>query len=124
MADSRPRDLEDEESALNGMAEILVTRAESGRTVSARVGDTIRVELEESPTTGYRWALSSGDARIVEPQGDSFMQPGGVAVGGSGTRVFRLAARSQGSVDLRFRLARQWESVAPRAEFSVRIAVG
>jgi inhibitor of cysteine peptidase len=106
------------------MAEILITQAESGRTVSARAGDTIRVELEESPTTGYRWALLSGDARIVEPEGDSFMQPGGVAIGGSGTRVFRLAARSQGSVDLRFRLARQWESVAPRAEFSVRIAVG
>jgi len=104
------------------MAEIRVGQADNGRTIAARVGDTIRIELEESPTTGYRWALSPVDAAIADLQGDSFQQHG-TGIGGAGTRVFRLAARSRASMDLEFRLARQWETVAPRAEFSVHIAI-
>lgn len=35
-----------------------------------------------------------------------------------------LAARGPGGAELRFRLARARETVAPRAGFSVRIAIG
>ena len=40
---------------LPAMTEIVVTENEAGHSVTAAVGDQVKVVLPESPTTGFRW---------------------------------------------------------------------
>src|SRR5215470_4811264 len=105
------------------MPEIVVTDADAGRTISARRGDTIRIELHETPTTGFRWALVALDTRVVTLEGDEFVAQPSAGIGGGGRRVFRLKAQAQGSSSVEFKLARAWEGGARQSVFSIRIAV-
>jgi inhibitor of cysteine peptidase len=106
------------------MSEILVNESDRGRTFSASLGDTIRVELPESPTTGFRWSMAPFDSGILELKADEFLPNGGAGVGGGGRRVFRLAAKGRGNTTLDFMLARPWEAGAPRSRFTITLSIG
>jgi inhibitor of cysteine peptidase len=101
------------------MAEIAITEANKGSTVSARAGDTLVIQLPEIPTTGFRWVPAVSDGHILELQNDDFVLAAKSGVGGGGLRVFRFFVKSRGSASLQFRLARAWESRAPSAVFEI-----
>ncbi len=61
----------DEVAADPAMTTILLTEADSGRSIAARVGDEIVVELPENPTTGYRWEVVTADG--LEPVADGYL---------------------------------------------------
>jgi inhibitor of cysteine peptidase len=105
------------------MAEIVITEADRGREVVARVSDALVVQLPENPTTGFRWALASPDSNILELAQDEFQTAAQAGVGGGGLRVLRFAARSAGSIRLELKLARSWESGTPKVVFSVDVKV-
>jgi inhibitor of cysteine peptidase len=102
--------------------ELVVGGDSNGGSVSARLGDTVKLQLPENPTTGYLWTVGDVDARILKPIADEF-QPGGQATGGGGLRVFSFAASGNGSVTLRCRLARPWEPDRPREVFHLSLTV-
>jgi len=56
------------------MTEIALTQADSGRTIPAALGDAIRIELPETPTTGFRWAVGPLDPTLLRGDG-SFALP-------------------------------------------------
>ncbi|TCC22916.1 protease inhibitor I42 family protein [Kribbella speibonae] len=71
-------------------------------------GEPVRIDLPESPTTGYRWQLEEG-GDAVEVLGASFTQdPGGSGptAGGGGTRTFRIGLLDPDGAELTFRLRR------------------
>jgi predicted secreted protein len=103
------------------MTEIVLTETARGRATSAEVGDTIAVQLAENPTTGFRWQLDAIDRDVLEAIGDEFRPDPQSRVGGGGVRVFRFRARRRGTTNLEIKLARSWESGAPRAVFAVRL---
>lgn len=66
------------------------------------------VELEENPTTGYRWVLpEEGDLPLVT---SVFTPPAATAVGAGGLSRFSFDADTAGEHRLTFRLRRGWES--------------
>ncbi len=95
-----------------------------GSTVDAESGETILVRLDETPTTGYRWALEHVDEQVLEAEGSEFQLPPNAAIGAAGQRTFVFKARSRGTGRISLRLWREWEgmsSVTDRFEVSVRI---
>ena len=103
------------------MAEIAVTS--NGAAVTASVGDQVRLELPENPTTGFRWQLVTFGAGLLRPLGDEYVPSGGTAVGSGGLRVFRFSAASPGAADIRLELNRPWETQPAREEFVARVLV-
>jgi inhibitor of cysteine peptidase len=105
------------------VSQIVVSQASNGGTVSARVGDSLIIELPETPTTGFQWSPVALNATIVEQQGDEFTPTSDSTVGGGGTRVFRFLIKGRGSGHLQFKLARAWESGPPSTHFDIRLNV-
>ncbi len=89
-----------------------LTAAQTGHVVSVRVGDTLRVELEENPTTGYRWQAQPVEGGVLEPAGTQY-NPGGQVAGAGGTAWLHFRAARPGRATLRLELRRPWDSAGP-----------
>lgn len=104
---------------------VLVTEEDAGGTVSARVGQDIRLELPANPTTGYRWKVTSTNRSFGYPFREDFA-PSSDAVGAGGTQIF--VWRTSGPLPLagshRVTLGYQRGDEAPTRtfEFTVEIA--
>ena len=55
------------------MAEFTFGEKDNGALVQVRRGTKITIELNENPTTGYRWMISSIDEVFLAPEGDAFL---------------------------------------------------
>lgn len=93
---------------------------DDGASVSAVVGDTLLLELEENPTTGYRWDAASAGS-ILELIDDDFTV--GEGIGAGGIRRLRFIARSPGQLTLSLPLVRSWERDQPLRIWSARVSV-
>jgi len=105
------------------MGEIVATEKHNGGVVTARVGDSVVLKLEENPTTGFRWEIASVDSQVLALTQDE-VQPASLGIGGGGLRVFHFMTKKPGTAELELRLVRSWESGAPKSVFRVRITVG
>ena len=95
-----------------------------GSTIDAESGETIQVRLDETPTTGYRWAIEHVDEQVLDAEGSEFQLPANSAIGAAGQRTFVFKARNRGTGRISLRLWREWEgmsSVIDRFEVSVRV---
>jgi predicted secreted protein len=103
------------------MAATVLIRGEHGKSVDAKVGDSIGVQLEESPTTGYVWVdRTEGNVLALET---SDLAPAATgAVGGAGLRALRFVVRNPGTAKLLLTLGRPWEPEASAIDtFSVTV---
>src|SRR5215471_4761975 len=102
------------------MPSLTLTEQDNNRSVKIQEGDQITIVLEESPTTGYRWAFEASEPRILLLQQDEF-SPGGSGVGGGGKRTFSFITQHAGTIRLEFKLWRDWEGDSSiRRRFTVR----
>jgi inhibitor of cysteine peptidase len=69
----------------------------------------IAIELNENPTTGYRWMISSIDEAFLVPAGDDFVPPDHKSRGAGGLRRFFFRAKSAGSTALTLIKKRAWQ---------------
>ena len=97
--------------------------------VSLQVGDTLRVVLPSTPSTGYSWRRSGDDAaramQVTSSQDkDSQYKAGQPRPGASGTQTFTLAAKAPGQDHLTLHYVRPWEKTAkPAQTYAVNITV-
>jgi predicted secreted protein len=84
---------------------MLLNEDASGRTVEVGVGEIIVVRLNENPTTGYRWTVTS--AKGLDQIGGHFKASG--AIGAAGVREFQFRLAKVGSYELRIKNWREWE---------------
>jgi len=91
------------------MPTITITQADKGKTFEVRPGDTLRVELAENPTTGYRWAIDRTDERIVELAGSEYQPAPSSGVGGGGLRTFTFKALRPGAARVELKYWREWQ---------------
>ena len=81
--------------------------------MSSKTAD-FTVELEENPTTGYRWSYTAEPADILIETGDEYIAPNKTGmVGASGMRVFTFEPQKDGEVTLSFGYLRSWENNPP-----------
>jgi inhibitor of cysteine peptidase len=112
------------ETGRRQVSTVTLTRADSGKVVETRVGDTLVVHLEENPTTGYRWAIEKRDEEVIALHHVEFVSSHSVGVGGGGQRRWTFTAQKAGLVTLELKLWRAWEGDASISErFTVTLQV-
>ena len=91
------------------MNNTLEVHQNEGNKFEMGLGDTIRVILEEIPTSGYKWQIVSVDNEILSVLESEFLPNSGNAIGGGGSRVFMFKAKSLGNTTIKLALRREWE---------------
>jgi inhibitor of cysteine peptidase len=95
------------------MTTILLTETDGGRSIAARAGDEIVLQLPENPTTGYRWEVVIADG--LEPVADGYVaaQPAPAdaepAFGRGSLRELRFRVREPGVARLEAKHWQAWE---------------
>jgi inhibitor of cysteine peptidase len=100
------------------------TRADAGKTIAVKSGETFNIVLEGNPTTGFTWEVAADSAAPVVLQGDPAFKAESSAVGAGGqmTLTFKAAASGQGLLKLLYH--QPWEQATPPADtFEVNITV-
>jgi inhibitor of cysteine peptidase len=90
------------------------------QTLKLRVGQRATIELEENPSTGYRWTIDAKagvNASIlrIEDRGFSQAANGQRPLGAPGIHRWSIAATSAGSASVTFVYQRSWEATAVRS---------
>ena len=91
------------------MAGYIFGEKDNGGSVQVRRGAKITIELNENPTTGYRWMISSIDEVFLVPAGDDFVPSDQKSPGAGGLRRFFFRAKSAGSTELTWINKRAWQ---------------
>jgi inhibitor of cysteine peptidase len=90
-----------------------------GCVISARVGETIEIDLPENPTTGFLWYIEGAEGSALVT---SDFELGGDAVGAGGTRIFRITPQRQNDEHIVLSL-RRVSSTHPVDERDLTLAV-
>jgi inhibitor of cysteine peptidase len=87
--------------------------------------ETIVVRLDETPATGFRWAVDHVDDQVLAAQGSEFQLPPNAAMGAAGQRTFAFKAINRGTGRIALVLRREWEGLGSAADqFEVTVRVG
>ncbi|NTW00974.1 MAG: protease inhibitor I42 family protein [Oscillochloris sp.] len=107
------------------MPTVTLTQADSGKAISVKQGDTFQINLDENPTTGYRWAMDSQDTQVITLISDTYTTTSsGTMLGAGGTRMLTFQAATTGTIQLKLKLWRAWEgdsSIGQRFETSITV---
>lgn len=104
---------------------ITLTAADQGVARDAVVGQSVLLQLVETPSTGYRWALEVSHPETIEILATRWVAPAGSGVGAAGMREFHLRTKVPGEIRLSLKLWREWQgeaSVTHRCEFILRVS--
>ncbi len=103
------------------MAALVFTASACGNIIDVPANMPFVVELEENPTTGYRWDFEADPGLEVVASDYTPAQPGGA--GGGGVRQVQFRADGPGQFVLRGKLWRSWageQSAIKTCEITVR----
>jgi inhibitor of cysteine peptidase len=87
---------------------VLLSDVDQSSTVSVPLSEEVVLELEENPSTGYRWTFEATGESVKELASTYIPSPTGV-IGGGGHRIFRFLATRPGTTSIRAALRRTWE---------------
>lgn len=103
---------------------ITLKESQAGSQALLRAGDTLEVNLEGNPTTGYTWSAAGFDAAILKPLGEPEFHPASSALGAGGTVTYRFEAAGAGQTTLTMIYSRPFEKgVPPLKTFMVNVSV-
>ncbi len=105
-----------------------LTNADNKSEVALQVGDTLTVELNSNPSTGYSWQISTVDAKVLQPVGEPQFSLGNKTPvpGAGGTQTFTFNAVGKGKTTLTLIYVRPWETTVtptPNDVWSVNVTV-
>ncbi len=82
---------------------------DNNKTVTLPVGSEIVISLDENPTTGYSWNVTSSRGLLLV--NDTFIPPKTELVGAGGVHVWEYVAAEKGSAEFSAIYKRPWENV-------------
>lgn len=82
-------------------------QTDAGKTITVRPGETIKVILDENPTTGYSWAFSTTSGLAVV--NDTYHPPASGLVGAGGVHEWQIKATGTGDQQINAVYKRPWE---------------
>ena len=104
-------------------AMLLIGESDNGRTVDIRLGESVRINLSENATTGYRWTIDRYDEELIEALStEAHYPPKTIGVGGEVSFIFRGKKIGTGEIVLKH--WRPWEgdsSVTTRFRIWLRV---
>ena len=82
--------------------------ADNSSGITAHKGDTIEVQLDETPTAGYSWEIDSLDSNILELQASDYKLYEGAGVGGGGMRTMLFLVKNVGNGKIKLKNSQRW----------------
>jgi inhibitor of cysteine peptidase len=84
------------------------TESDNGKSITLNKGQVIKVQLNENPTTGYRWepTVSSG----IQITGDTYVASASGRMGAGGIHTWTLKITGTGDQHFNAEYKRSWES--------------
>jgi inhibitor of cysteine peptidase len=103
---------------------LLLNESANGTTHTVPIHSNITLKLNENPTTGYSWNLTTTEGLRVLSDGYVSDDPAGTRAGAGGVHTWNITATAAGLQDIKGVYARPWEnSTADATTFSVEISV-
>src|SRR4051812_11914598 len=104
------------------MSGVVLNDTDNGSSVRVQPSEEVVLELQENPTTGYRWTIETTGDAIKEIESTYVASSG--AIGGAGLRSIRFVGARPGTADIHGTLRRPWEaSDRSLKQFDVTIIV-
>lgn len=85
-------------------------------TVTVKPDDDFLVALPANPTTGYSWAATVSNAKVVTADGAAYRAPASKAMGAGGEQVLAFEAQHPGTATITLSYRRPWEKSTPAAQ--------
>lgn len=101
----------------------IITDKDNGATINLKRGDTLVIQLEGNPTTGYTWEALPASPQLISQVGETKYTPNSSAIGASGIIELTFKADIQGSGTLTLVYHRPWESVQPLNTYTINLIV-
>ena len=104
---------------------ITAEKSYDGRTINLRVGDGVKVTLEENPTTGYKWDFLSRPEPVCVIVTDAYVANTSAGLmGAGGVHNWEFRAVDKGTASVRLGYRRPWEKdAAPAQTFTLTLVV-
>jgi inhibitor of cysteine peptidase len=102
---------------------LIIVESDNGRTVDVPLGESVRINLPENATTGYRWAIDRYDEEFIEALATEPRYTAN-AIGSGGEVAFIFQGKKIGTGEIVLKHWRHWEgdsSVTNR--FRIRLNV-
>ena len=101
-----------------------LSEKDSGITLRAKQGDTIRIVLESNPSTGFYWREDGRpDSDVVRQVFQDYQNkdsaPGKTGVPGHQIMIYKVVG--SGDTGIRLGYSRSWEKNAPAQTFQIRL---
>jgi predicted secreted protein len=71
-------------------------------------GDTIEIQLEETPTAGYSWEVDSMNSNIFELQSSDYKLYDEAGIGGGGMRTMLFLVKNSGNGNIKLKNTQRW----------------
>lgn len=92
------------------------------QTVTIKTGETIKIVLDENPTTGYAWIINLTPGLTIV--NDTYVAPSGGLVGAGGQHEWQVKATGTGDQQLTGIYKRSWEpTVGNETTYNLNIKI-
>jgi len=104
---------------------MMLTKADNGKPVALKVGESLAITLDSNPSTGYSWQLSTMKRGILQQQGEpQYTPPAQPLPGAGGQHTFQFAAVGAGHTTLTLVYKQPFDrKAAPAETFSIQVTV-
>ena len=90
-----------------------IKKSDTLKSLKLKLGEELDIELDENPTTGYRWyQKEGGDSSIIALKRSSHEVGGNKGIGSGGKRIIKLVADSRGKQKLKWVYWQEWNGEA------------
>jgi inhibitor of cysteine peptidase len=90
------------------MATVTLSESNNKQHIEVAVNDTIQIQLDESPTTGYKWEvieLNKNDLQVLSEDYERYPNAG---IGGGGIKMIKLKVLKKASGRIRLENRQPW----------------
>jgi inhibitor of cysteine peptidase len=111
---------------LPGPKTVAVTDLGNGGNVELHKGDTLKLRLKATPSTGYTWQIAELNISILAlSSGPTYIPPPNVVPGAEGHQKFLFSAVASGRTQLQLSYVRPWEkkNAKPARTFTLNVTV-
>ena len=101
-----------------------LTERDQGKTIIVHPGDTIVIQLDENPTTGFTWEIQEEDEHVLKRVNSEYTPPPEGTIGIGGVRLFTFEAKHVGTAQLELKYWRSFvgdSSIMQRYDITVRV---
>lgn len=112
-------------AACSSSSTVEVGPSDDGTTVDLSEGDTLEVQLEGNPTTGFNWAVTDTiDTAVLEQDGDPTFDADAELSGSPGVVTLKFKAVGSGSSPLNLEYKAVSGDAAAERTYSLTVNVG